>query len=194
MTNQIPSINAGSMADIAFLLLVFFLVTTTMENDMGIQRNLSTLEENTSVVEYDERNVFEIQINAFNQILANNQSLEANELSQHIKHFIQNPNQNPKLSESYLFDFPAIGSVPISKQVILIKSDNSTSYQTYIQVQDEIARAYHQLRNEFSQKYWGLEYQYILKYNMRDELAILNQVYPFNISEDKSEDVLAQNH
>ena len=152
-----PEINAGSMADIAFLLLIFFLVTTTMDNDIGILKRIPQKIKHTSLV--NERNVLEISINPNNEILVeNSQKVDLKDLKQVVIDFIDNGARNDvennpcdwcngkKDMESS--DHPA-------KAIIELESSRNTSYGTYVSVQNEINRAYSELRNKLALSLYG---------------------------------------
>jgi biopolymer transport protein ExbD len=120
LTNEI---NAGSMADIAFLLLIFFLVTTTISEDKGILVKLPTYTpEPPPIMDYHERNVFSVFINANNELLVRNQLSSVDKLKQDAKIFIINPNNDNKMAENP------------TKAVISLKNDRGTSYSAYIKI------------------------------------------------------------
>lgn len=136
LTNEI---NAGSMADTAFLLLIFFLVTTTISEDKGILVKLPPYtQEPPPIMDYHERNVFSVFINANNELLVRNQLLSKDKLKQQAKLFISNPYNDSKLAEN-----PA-------KAVISLKNDRSTNYSAYIMIYNELKTAYNELWEETS--------------------------------------------
>lgn len=173
----IPEINAGSMADIAFLLLIFFLVTTSIDSDKGISIKLPPkLEKNQVVQQIKERNVFEILINSQNQLLVEGNYMDVKDLCASAKNFIKNPGKDPVLSEQP------------DKAIISIQSDVSTTYQAYLQVQNELKRAYNELRDEAAHEQYGVAFDDLIKGGEKEQ-AILKQ-YPQKISEAEPEDVL----
>ncbi len=157
-----PEINAGSMADIAFLLLIFFLVTTTMDVDSGIPMKLAQkLPENAKPPVVKEKNVFKININRNNELLVEDQLMQLKDLKQAALDFIDNGGglgkdnkpcdycsgaKNPKSS-----DHP-------NKAIIAIKSDRETEYGVYVTVRDELLSAYADLRNKLAKKRYGKSY------------------------------------
>jgi biopolymer transport protein ExbD len=132
-----PEVNAGSMADIAFLLLIFFLVTTTIDTDKGIAIRLPPLPEENQPendIRIKERNVLKVLVNANDQLLVNGEPLNVKDLKRRTKEFIDNPRKDPNLSESP------------TKAIISLKNDRGTSYNIYITVHNELKAAYNELR------------------------------------------------
>ncbi|MCS7003864.1 MAG: biopolymer transporter ExbD [Cytophagales bacterium] len=134
-------INASSMADIAFLLLIFFLVTTTIASEKGITVVLPPHPDDApeTDVQINERNVFNILLNSKDMLLIENELGEIHMIKNMVKEFISNNGRNPKLSDSP------------KDAIISIKTDRGTSYEKYIAVQDEVRRAYNELRAAFLQ-------------------------------------------
>ncbi|WP_026998645.1 ExbD/TolR family protein [Eisenibacter elegans] len=133
----IPEINAGSMADIAFLLLIFFLVTTTIATDKGVNIILPPKkEQDIPPVKFNERNLFKVIVNTKNQLLVDGEPLNISQLKETTKRFITNNGADPKSSESP------------DKAVITFKTDRGTRYDVYVRVLDELKGAYHELRTE----------------------------------------------
>ena len=188
---QMAEINAGSMADIAFLLLIFFLVTTTMDTDSGISRKLPPMPEKDQEKSDDkikERNVFVVLINKNNQLLVEGEPMDVNQLREKTKEFIDNPANNPKLPEKKLTDIDRKyfgNQYPVSKGVISLQNDRGTSYGTYIQVQNELAAAYNELRNEMSMRTFGQKYNEMVK----SKQTLIKKIYPQRISEAEPKNV-----
>ena len=178
-----PEINAGSMADIAFLLLVFFLVTTTMDSDLGLLRKLSQIQENTPQIIVHKTNVLPIWVNSYDRIMLNGKPIEISELKEITKEFIANPNNRMDMPEKKMIQVPLFGEVGVSKQVVSLKSDAKTSYGAYIQVQNEIAKAYNELRNEISEEKFGVSYSHLKETNQIQKIASIKMIYPQRISE-----------
>lgn len=185
--NQIPEINAGSMADIAFLLLIFFLVATTMDVDSGLSRKLPPwIDETTEKPpEIKKRNIFTVLINANNQLLIQNEEGNINQLRIKAKEFIENSNNDPNLPEKEIKNIPFFGEYPVSKQVISLQNDRGTKYEMYLKVQNELVAAYNELRNELAKKKFGKEYQKLSK----DQRDAINEIYPQRISEAEPKNV-----
>lgn len=181
---EIQEINASSMADISFLLLIFFLVTTSMATDKGLSRTLpppSTNEEKTEDVEVNKRNILMILVNSSDKLMVNMQPMDVSELKEKAKEFIENPANNEDLPEKELVNVPFIGNRMVTtKHVISLQNDRGTSYKAYIAVQNELVAAYNELRNELSRsKFMGRTYDQLTK----EEQDAVKKVYPQKISE-----------
>lgn len=188
---DIPEINAGSMADIAFLLLVFFLVTTTMDSDFGLMRKLpppipADMPEPPPI---KQRNVFTVLANANDQLLVEGELLDVSELRDAAKEFIANPANKEDLPEKKQEEVPYFGTVMVSKQVISLQNDMGTSYDLYIQVQNELAAAYNELRNELALNEFGVSYDYLVEKGVKDKVKAIRKIYPQRISEAEPKDV-----
>lgn len=191
-------INAGSMADIAFLLLVFFLVTTTMDTSWGLARRLPPPiidEQETPPIK--QRNVFVVLANANDQLLVEGELMDISQLRAAAKEFIANPKRKEDLPEFKEEDIPLFGKMDVSKQVISLQNDNGTSYKLYIQVQNELAAAYNELRNELSMQRFGMPYKQLEDLAKQEEgsekyktmVEAIRDVYPQRISEAEPKDV-----
>ena len=158
---DIQTIGTGAMADIAFLLLIFFLISSTMDTDSGIIRRLPQYTNNPDEghLERKERNVLVILVNRNNKLMVRGKEMKFAELKDRAKEFIQNPKNDPNLPERTLINVSDYGPAWITdKHIISLRSDRGTSYKTYITVQNELAKAYNELRNEAALKKWKKEY------------------------------------
>jgi len=145
---KVPEVNAGSMADIAFLLLIFFLVTTTIETDSGLNRKLPPMEDVVDPPIIKERNIFTVVVNKFNQLLVEEKPLELTELRNEAAKFLDNGGGKGEEACSYcLGDRNLDSSDNPEKAVISLKNDRETDYKVYIAVQNELVAAYNVLRN-----------------------------------------------
>ena len=140
-----PEVNAGSMADIAFLLLIFFLVTTTIEKDSGINRKLPPIEETEEDVVIKQKNIFTVLLNGKDQLLVEEELMEIKDLRAAAIEFLDNNGDGTctyckGTKNSSSSDNP-------DKAIISLKNDRETSYATYISVQNELVAAYNVLRN-----------------------------------------------
>lgn len=162
-------INASSMADIAFLLLVFFLVTTTIDVERGITVRLPEWsEEPPEELELKQRNVFSVLVNAQNQLLVENKIARVEDLRDMAKEFIMNPSANPELSEAP------------NAAIISLKNDRGTNYETYIEVYNELKAAYNELWDEEAMSSLGQHYSDDLPKAQRDKIK---EKIPFVLSE-----------
>jgi len=181
---ELSPINAGSMADIAFLLLIFFLITTTMDVDTGLQRRLPRLPDEDQQEETSdkikERNVFVVLINKNDELLVENKPMDIHQLRQKAKDFIANPNNAENLPEKEIKELPFFGSVYITKNpVISLRNDRGTSYGMYIRVQNELVAAKQELRDEISIQQFGEKFDELTE----DQTEAVKQYYPSVLSE-----------
>lgn len=143
-----PEVNAGSMADIAFLLLIFFLVTTTIETDSGINRKLPPTDEVVDPPIIKERNIFTVVVNKDNRLLVEEEIMELSELRQAAIAFLDNGGGKGEEACNYCQGKrdPSSSDNP-EKAIISLKNDRETSYKVYIAVQNELVAAYNDLRD-----------------------------------------------
>ena len=143
-------INAGSMADIAFLLLIFFLVTTQIVEDKGVLVKLPPWSyEEPQIQRLKDRNVYSILVNADNQLLVRGEPTKISELRAKTKIFIANPEGRPDMAERP------------DKGIVSLKNDRGTKYSVYLEVYNEIMAAYNELRNEEAQKRFHKEFDFL---------------------------------
>lgn len=181
---KVPEINGGSLADIAFLLLIFFLVATTIDTDTGIMRRLPAIpkdEEQIDDQKVRERNVFIVLVNKDDQLLVEGERLHIKDLRRKAKEFIANPQNREDLPAKKLVDVGCgIGPYMVTKNhVISVRNDRGTSYNMYIAVQNELASAYLELKNEFSNKTWKKDYEELTE----EQERAVRLIYPNRISE-----------
>lgn len=184
---SVQEINASSMADIAFLLLIFFLVTTTMSVDKGLSRRLPPPlppdQKEKKDVEVNQRNTFVVLINSRNQVLAQNEFLDVSELREKVKEFIKNEGNDPHLPELLPMDVEIDGRteqvMTTSSHIISLQNDRGTTYQKYIEVQNELVAAYNEVRDEFARARFGVGYSELTE----ERQAAIQQIYPQKISE-----------
>lgn len=161
-------INASSMADIAFLLLIFFLVTTTIAEDKGILVKLPPWSEEEQVeLQFKSRNVYSVLVNAQNKLLVRGQEMKIGELREHTKEFIANPLKREDLSENP------------RKAIISLKNDRGTNYGTYLEVYNELQGAYNELWDEEALRKHNVPYG---KLSAPKKRAVRNE-FPLVISE-----------
>lgn len=162
-------VNAGSMADIAFLLLLFFLMTTTIDVDKGIKVKLPPWPEDDTaiIIKSHDRNTLKILINNNDELQVENLPTDILELKGITMEFVDNPNNDVTLAES-----------PDSA-IVSLKNGRLTSYDIYIQVQNELKAAYNELRNNEAMDQYGKPFLKLSKANQR----IIRKKYPIKISE-----------
>ena len=202
MAKKVGDLNASSQADIAFLLLIFFLVTTSMSVDQGLYRQLpppqEDKKENTDKI--NERNIFIVLINKDNQLAIEGELADISTLTERTIEFITNPKDKVDLAERVkaskkledatrdgkadevvglkkLID--QCGDVDITKGVVSLQNDRGTTYETYIAVQNAIVAAYNITRDKFSQEQFGKVYDDLTT----DQQKLVKIVIPLNISE-----------
>lgn len=162
-----PEVNAGSMADIAFLLLIFFLVTTTIMSDSGILVKLPPWDTTHESVPIKERNLMRISINANNQFMLRDEEITLEAIRDRVKTFIMNPQADAKLAEAS------------NKAVLSLINDRATSFEAYLQVYNELKGAYQELWEVAAQRRYQQHYESL---PMEQQLAIRRAI-PLIISE-----------
>ncbi|MFI3319033.1 MAG: biopolymer transporter ExbD [Rikenellaceae bacterium] len=183
---KVQEINAGSMADIAFLLLIFFLVATTMNVDTGLVRMLPPMPEDDQQqedIKVKERNLLLVFVSGSGKIMAGGETIEIQGLKDKAVEFIQNPMDDDNLPEKEIkeFDLPdgSKWSYPVSSGVISLQTTRDTGYQVYIMVQNELTRAFNQVRDEVSMRKFGRKYADLES----DDRAVITKAIPLKISE-----------
>jgi biopolymer transport protein ExbD len=175
-----PGINTGSMADISFLLLTFFLLTSSINTEQGIPRRLPPPSDKEKVVvPVNQRNVFVVEVNFNDAIFAGGEIIPVNQLTSRAKEFLENPLNAPNLPEKEIKLIDNMGEYPVSKGVLSLKNDQGTSYNMYVQVQNELQRAVNELRDKVSVQYFGKVYD---KLDTALQKSVQKAV-PMNISE-----------
>ena len=200
---KVPNLNSSSMADVSFLLLTFFLMTSSMDTDSGLARQLPPPPQSEEQLKMDiqRRNLMVVLVNYQNQIMVRTQagdewynSIAEMEgrggkvpLKEKVKEFVLNPNNRPDLPELIEEDFgPPIGEVSVTadSHVISLQNDATTSYKAYIAVQNELVKAYNELREEAARKYFGKSYKELLP----EQQEQIKNMYPQRISEAEPKD------
>ena len=181
---KVPAVNASSSADIAFMLLLFFLMTSSMDTDKGLPRRLPPPvpkdQKDDADVDIRKRNLLVELINSNNQILCGDEFVEMEQLKDKVKEFIANPNNDEHLPEKVEVDVPYFGKRMVTKNhVISLQNDRGTEYQAYIDVQNEIAAAYNELRNDISREKFGKLFADLAP----DQQEAVQDIYPQKISE-----------
>ena len=191
MAKKIPQINASSMADISFLLLIFFLVTTSMDVNKGLARRLppppqTQPNQEKLDMKIKKRNLMVVKINSQNKLMVNGEVMEVKRLKDEVKKFILNKDNDPNLPEVVedSFDFGGnIGQLTVrytKDHIISVQNDVDTKYETYLDVQNELVRAYNEVRDESAWRYYKVR-----KFNELSESQqkVIQKIYPQKISE-----------
>ena len=181
-----PEVRADSQADIAFLLLIFFLVATTMNSDKGLSRVLPPLPPEDVKVEdikVKERNILLVFVNAAGQIMAGNESMDIRGLKDKAKEFILNPMDDENLPEKKETEIEmGDGSkwiYPVSEGVVSLQTTRDTSYEVYIMVQNELSRAFNEVRDQVAMQKFGSVFADLTE----DQRTAITKAVPQKISE-----------
>ncbi|QQX77825.1 MULTISPECIES: ExbD/TolR family protein [Aequorivita] len=194
-----PEVNAGSMADIAFLLLIFFLVTTTIEKDKGIARQLPPKEDVVDPPKIKEKNLFIVNVNRSDQLLVEEKLMELKDLRQAAIAFLDNggaPSGSPEYCSYCKGKRDPESSDNPDKAVISVQNDRLTSYKMYIAVQNELVAAYNFLRDRESERLYGWKFTEkskdldegkikgeAAKDALQEKLETIQQLFPLKLSE-----------
>lgn len=205
MARETPEVNGGSLADIAFLLLIFFLVTTTMDIDTGITRLLPPEPEKDQItdVKVNKRNVLVVLLNRSDRLMVGGEEMDRLQLKAKTIQFFTNPanSQDLPVMEETEVQFPpgsssllppdGVWTGKVSKGVISLQNDRSTTYGKYLQVQNELVAAVNELRNDFCKLYFDREFDELNTANPTDEEIHdgIRKIYKMNISESEPKNI-----
>ena len=194
-----PEVNAGSMADIAFLLLIFFLVTTTIETDSGLNRKLPPMEDQVDPPIIREKNIFTVVVNKNDQLLVEEELIDIKDLRSLAVAFLDNGGGVGDEACDYCQgERDEASSDNPDKAIISLKNNRETSYKVYIAIQNELVAAYNELRNrEFLRLYPNVGLNFVdaqKKYDdprtsanaaeeLKPKLDVVKQMYPQQLSE-----------
>lgn len=181
---RVPEINSSSTADIAFLLLIFFLMTTSMDTDRGLPRRLPEWAADgrkPETVEVRERNVLSVRLDADDRLWCDERLVGLAELHAVAREFVGNPEGREDLPERVATEVPGLGTVEVTKNhVILLSCHREATYKAYVALQDELAGVYEELRNELSRRRWGQDYADLAPARRQ----AVRMVYPQRVSEE----------
>ena len=152
-----PEIPSASIADIAFLLIIFFIVSTTMDVDTGIYRLLPQWVDNVEAPKINKRNTFVVLINKNNDLAINGEFAQVSDIKDRLKEFILNPKDNPILSEKKEEAIEGIGLFMRSQGIVSLQNDRGTDYGAYMSVQNELVRGINELREDFAMQRFGMK-------------------------------------
>ncbi|MDX9931055.1 MAG: biopolymer transporter ExbD [Bacteroidales bacterium] len=186
MARKAPELNTGSMADISFLLLTFFLLVSNIDTDLGLARKLPPMPDPTAEVpEVNERNVFVVLVNAYDMLLVEGKPGNINTLRKEAKNFFLNPSNDKSLSQKEMENIPFIGPYEKSKGVISLQNDRGTSYEMYVKVQNELAAAINEMRDELAKNKFGKPFSELSE----DYSKAVAKAIPVAISEAEPKDI-----
>jgi biopolymer transport protein ExbD len=177
-----PGLNTGAMSDISFLLLTFFLLTSSINTEQGIPRKLpppKTEDAEDKKVDINKRNVLNVLVNFRDEISVNGDVIMITDLKAKAKEFFANPSNDPSLPEKVNKPIDGIGDFAVSKGVVSLTNDQGTSYNMYVQVQNELQRAVNELRDETSLQYFGKKFAVLDSASQR----AVSTAIPMSISE-----------
>lgn len=184
---KVPGLNQSSTADISFILLIFFLITTSMDTDMGLARRLPRPpEENQedATMDIKSRNILYVRMNSAGQLWVKDEMESGYEdlknLRNRVKEFVKNEKNLSKYPEKHVKNIDILGQCFVTdKHVISVQTDRGTPYAVYFEVQNELVAAYNELRNELSKQKFGRSYDALGD----EEKVAVRAYYPQNISE-----------
>lgn len=181
---EVQEINAGSMADIAFLLLIFFLVTTTMDSDTGLMRKLPPIQNPDEIQDkpdqINQRNILEVLVNKDDFIQVEGEVIQLGELRSVAREFIDNPDEAEDMPEMIDKQVNFFGLIRAHKNaVISLQNDLGTTYGVYLAVQNELLAARDELKNELALNTWGIAYDDLDE----DRMMAVDEYYKVPISE-----------
>jgi biopolymer transport protein ExbD len=178
-----PEIPSASMADIAFMLLIFFITATSMDVDSGLERVLPQMppenQEQDDTPPIKERNVFSVLLDANNRLMVEGELLRVEDLRERTKEFLTNPGNSENFPETKPTEIPLIGNFEVSKGVISLRNDHGTQYGMYIAVQNELVAAVNEVRNELSTQKFGKKYAELTS----EQQDAIREAIPSRISE-----------
>lgn len=189
-SRKTPEVRADSQADIAFLLLIFFLVATTMNTDTGLVRMLPPMppeNQKQEEIKVKERNLFLVFINGRGDIMAGaagkQEPITLNQLMERTKEFIVNPMDDENLPEKAEKEIKlpdgSKWTYPVSEGVVSLQTTRDTGYQSYIMVQNELTRAFNEVRDEVAQRKFGAKFSELSE----EQRDVISKAVPLKISE-----------
>ncbi|MDO5035701.1 MAG: biopolymer transporter ExbD [Porphyromonas sp.] len=180
---KVPAINGSSTADISFIMLLFFLLTTSMGTDKGISRQLPPAvppDQEDVAIDVNRRNMLRVMVNNRGQILANGEEVSLDGLRYKVKEFVLNEQDKESLPVRTQETFDLIGTQWVTKNHVISLTNNvDTKYEDYIAVQNELTRAYVELRDDAGRRFWGKGFEDL----DIEQQEVLVKLYPQKISE-----------
>lgn len=180
-----PEVPSASLADIAFLLIIFFIVSTTMDVDTGIYRVLPQWVDDVEAPKINKRNTFVVLINKNNDLAINGEFAQVSEIKDKLKEFILNPQDNPGLSEKKEEMIEGIGPFMRSQGIVSLQNDRGTDYGAYMQVQNELVKGFNELRNDFAMQRFGMKLEKLSE----EQQEAVKKAFPTAISEAEPQEI-----
>ena len=188
-----PGINGSSSADIAFMLLIFFLITTSMDTDKGLKRRLPPMapkQQKQQEIEINDRNIMRLLVNRADEIVISRKDasgidqlipVKLEQLKDYAVEFIMNPDKKPVLPELERREIEGLGerTVVTTGYAISIKNEVETSYQQYVNVQNELIKAYNEVWDTFARQAFGKPFEALTPSQKKS----VTDAYPMHISE-----------
>ena len=183
---EVPQLNTTSTADISFMLLIFFLVTSSMDTDKGLTSQMPPPEDTTEQQDQEvkKRNVLELQLDADDVLTCNGETISYDELTKRVEEFVANVADDSDLPEKSEREVHLLGRCRVSdRHIITIEADRQTTYNAYFEMQNAIARGYNHLRDRLARQRFGHAYTAC----SQEERDAIVMVYPKRISEIRDE-------
>ena len=188
-SKKTPEINGGSMADISFLMLIFFLMVSTMDPETGLSRRLPPMPPENAQVEdlkVNRRNMLDVKINSRNGVMAGGQVILSDaQLEEIVIEFLTNPTDRSDLPSKTLKNIEGFGEYPVSDGVISLQNDRQSLYSKYVEIQNVLVRAINKVRNDFAMAHFGDVYEEL----NAEQQEIVSEAIPNRITEAEPLDV-----
>ena len=188
-SKKTPEINGGSMADISFLMLIFFLMVSTMDPETGLSRRLPPMPPENAQVEdlkVNRRNMLDVKINSRNGVMAGGQVILSDaQLEEIVIEFLTNPSDRSDLPSKTIKNINGFGEYPVSDGVISLQNDRQSLYSKYVEIQNVLVRAINKVRNDFAMAHFGDVYEEL----NAEQQEIVSEAIPNRISEAEPLDV-----
>ena len=188
-SKKTPEINGGSMADISFLMLIFFLMVSTMDPETGLSRRLPPMPPENAQVEdlkVNRRNMLDVKINSRNGVMAGGQVILSDaQLEEIVIEFLTNPSDRSDLPSKTIKNIDGFGEYPVSDGVISLQNDRQSLYSKYVEIQNVLVRAINKVRHDFAMAHFGDVYEEL----NAEQQEIVSEAIPNRISEAEPLDV-----
>ncbi len=177
------------MADISFLMLIFFLMVTTMDAETGLSRRLPPMpseDQQVQDLKVNRRNILDVKINSKDGVMAGGEVILSDaQLEEIVIEFLTNPTDSEKLPSKKVEDIEGFGEYPVSEGIISLQNDRSSSYKKYVEIQNVLVKALNTIRDQFARSNFGKVYNEL----DADQQEIVRKAIPNRISESEPKDV-----